>query len=404
MKSTLVAEGIHLLSINVKDILFEEMWEIPNGVTLNSYIVSGQKTAIIDGVCGWDGIPENLYDLLGQIEVNPQDIDYLIINHMEPDHSGWIEDFRKIKKDFTIYCSAMAAKLLDEFYEHNDNIHVIKNNEQLDLGDGKVLKFITTPNVHWPDTMMTIEQSTKTVFSCDMFGSFGVMEQHHFDDQMTEAERKLFADEEIRYYSNVLNTYNKFVLKAIDAVEAEQPVIIAPGHGPIYRQSVQSIIKRYRQIAGFNQGQALPEVTVLWGSMYGMTEVGVKRVLAVLEDNNIKANVLHVPYVKMGEVLSKVVRAAGIIVAAPTYENNMYPNMAAIIDELGRKAVTNKKALHIGSYGWSGGSAKEMAELNQRNNMGWEFIEPVVFKGRPTKQDLTNIEQAVKQLIDKIKE
>jgi len=102
MKKLKIADGIHMLTMNVEDILFEGIWEIANGVTLNSYIVQGEKTAIIDGVIGWDGIPETLYKNLGDIGVDPQNIDYLIVNHMEPDHSGWISNFRKVKDDFTI--------------------------------------------------------------------------------------------------------------------------------------------------------------------------------------------------------------------------------------------------------------------------------------------------------------
>jgi anaerobic nitric oxide reductase flavorubredoxin len=102
MKRLKIADGIHMLTMNVEDILFEGIWEIANGVTLNSYIVQGEKTAIIDGVVNWDGAPETLFKSLEEIGVDPQSIDYLIVNHMEPDHSGWISHFRKIKDDFTI--------------------------------------------------------------------------------------------------------------------------------------------------------------------------------------------------------------------------------------------------------------------------------------------------------------
>jgi len=104
MKKLKIADGIHMLTMNVEDILFEGIWELANGVTLNSYIVQGEKTAIIDGVIGWDGIPETLYKNLEDIGVDPKNIDYLIVNHMEPDHSGWISNFRKIKDDFTVIC------------------------------------------------------------------------------------------------------------------------------------------------------------------------------------------------------------------------------------------------------------------------------------------------------------
>ena len=114
--------------------------EIANGVTLNSYIVKGDKTAIIDGVIGWDGVPETLYKNLEEIHLSPKDIDYLIVNHMEPDHSGWIENFEKINDDFTILCTEKAAKLVTSFYGDNNRIKIVKE-EMLDLGNGKKLSF-----------------------------------------------------------------------------------------------------------------------------------------------------------------------------------------------------------------------------------------------------------------------
>ena len=124
MRKKKIADGIHMLTMNVEDILFEGIWEIANGVTLNSYIVQGEKTAIIDGVIGWDGIPETLYKNLEEIGVEPDNIDYLIVNHMEPDHSGWISNFRKIKDDFTIICTAKAAKMVTSFYGE-DKISIV---------------------------------------------------------------------------------------------------------------------------------------------------------------------------------------------------------------------------------------------------------------------------------------
>ena len=131
-----IADNIKLLSMNVEGLLFEGMWDMPEGVTLNSYIVKGDKTAIIDGFCVWDGVPETLFKLLEEADVTLESIKYLIINHMEPDHTGWIADFRKLHSDFEIYCTKEAAALLNAFYGHTENIHEITDGEVLDLGGG----------------------------------------------------------------------------------------------------------------------------------------------------------------------------------------------------------------------------------------------------------------------------
>lgn len=404
MKATLVTDGIYMLSINVENLLFEEMWDIPKGVTVNSYIVKGEKTAIIDGVCGWDGVPETLFELLDQIDVKPEDIDYLVVNHMEPDHSGWIEDFKKITDKFEIYCTGKAAELLDAFYQHDEKVHVVKNGDAVDLGGGKRLLFNAVPNVHWPDTMMTFEEATGTLFTCDMFGSFGKLDERHFDDQMTEEDHQALYDEEIRYFSNVLSTFNKPAAKAIKVARGLEPKIVAPGHGPIYRQTPTRVFDKYEAMVNFREGKPLQEITLLWGSMYGMTEKAVKKIEALIEKAGITVHSLHLPHAQMSEILSKTIRSAGVIIAAPTYENKLFPNMAATLDELGRKKIMPKKAIYVGSYGWAGGGKREVEEIIERNRMKWELLDTVEFKGSPTDDDLGQVEVAVETLIKAIKQ
>ncbi|RRD94813.1 FprA family A-type flavoprotein [Clostridiales bacterium COT073_COT-073] len=401
MKPIKVTDDIYMLSINVEDsaLLFEEMWEIPKGVTLNSFIVKGEKTAIIDGVCGWDGIPENLFKLLDELQIKPEDIDYLIINHMEPDHSGWIEDFRKITDQFEIYCTAKAGDLLKAFFGQTERIHTVKTGDQLDLGNGRVLQFTAVPGVHWPDTMMTLETSTQTLFPCDMFGSFGQIKGSPFDDDMTEADFAYFYDEEIRYFANVLATFSKPVQKAIAVTKELNPKIIAPGHGPVYRTNPHRIIERYEEIVNYREGAPLKEVTLLWGSMYGMTGKAVQFVSELLEKEGIVCHNLKLPYVSVGEILSKVIRSAGVILAAPTYENKLFPAMAAALDEISRKRITAKKAVYFGSYGWSGGGLKEINEINERTKLDWQIIAAHEFNGSPTGPDLEKLEAAVRQLL-----
>ncbi len=404
MKPIEVADGIYMLTLNVKDILFEELWEIPNGVTLNSFLIKGEKTALIDGVCGWEGIPEQLYEMLDQIDVKIEDIDYLVINHMEPDHSGWIEDFAKLKPNFDIYCTKAGSILLKNFFGETERVNTVKPGTTLDLGGGKELEFIPHPNIHWPDTMMTLEKATGTLFSCDMFGSFGVCQGNNFDDQFKEGDTEFFEEEEIRYYSNVLSKFNLNANKAITKVRALEPKIIAPGHGPVYRKDPNVILDRYEKITNFVTGNPLDEITIIYGSMYEMTERAINRVIEILKREGVKHNVLKMPYAEIGEVLSKAIRSFGIILGAPTYENKMYPPMAMAIDELGRKSINGKLALHVGSYGWSGGSEKELAEIVAKNKMKWEFLDNVLFAGNAVEEDYERLEAAVMEMVNRMRE
>ncbi len=403
MKKLKIADGIHMLTMNVEDILFEGIWEIANGVTLNSYIVQGEKTAIIDGVIGWDGIPETLYRNLEEIGVDPKTIDYLIVNHMEPDHSGWISNFRKIKDDFTIICTDKAAKMVASFYGE-DKIRVVKEGDTLDLGNGKVLSFHPVPNVHWPDTMYTYESGTKTLFSCDMFGAFGRMEVHCFDDELTPEEVDFFEAEGIRYYSNVMATFTPMVKKAIEKAKTLDIKVIASGHGPVYRTNPQKIIDDYTRYTRYAEGAGKDEITILWGSMYGMTAKAVDFVEGILRREGVKYSKLEMPLESESEMVATVFKSAGIIIAAPTYEYKLFPPVAEALNEVGRKKITGKQAFRFGSYGWSGGAEKELSEIVERNKMNWSFIESVEFEGCPTTEDLNKVETGVLELINKMKD
>jgi len=402
MKKLKIADGIYMLTMNVEDVLFEGIWEIANGVTLNSYIVQGDKTAIIDGVIGWDGVPETLYKNLEEIGVDPKSIDYLIVNHMEPDHSGWISNYRKIKDDFTIICTDKAAKMVASFYGE-DKIRVVKEGDTLDLGKGKILSFHPVPNVHWPDTMYTYEKDTKTLFSCDMFGAFGRMGDHCFDDELTPDEIEFFEIEGIRYYSNVMATFTPSVKKAIEKAKTLDVKIIAPGHGPVYRQNPQKIMDDYYRFTRYAEGAGKNEITILWGSMYGMTEKAVEHAESILKREGVKYNKLKMPLESESEMVATILRSAGIIVAAPTYEYKLFPPVATALNEVGRKKITGKAAFRFGSYGWSGGAEKELAEILERNKMNWDFIESVEFEGAPREEDLKRVEAGVLALIEKMK-
>ena len=403
MKNLKIADGIHMLTLNVEDILFEGMWELANGVTINSYIVQGDKTAIIDGVIGWDGVPETLYKGLEEIGVDPKSIDYLIVNHMEPDHSGWISNFRKVKDDFTIICTEKAAKMVTSFY-NEDKIKVVKEGDTLDLGKGKVLSFHPVPNVHWPDTMYTYESSTKTLFSCDMFGSFGMMGDHCFDDELTPEEVDFFEFEGMRYYSNVMITFNSSVKKAIEKAKSLEINTIAPSHGPVYRKNPQKIMDDYIRFTRYAEGAGKNEVTILWGSMYGMTAKAIEHAESILKREGVKYNKLQMPLESESEMVATVFRSAGIIIAAPTYEYKLFPPVAAALNELGRKRITGKVAFRFGSYGWSGGAEKELKEIIERNKMNWDFIESVEFEGAPKEEHLAKVEAGVLELIKRMRD
>lgn len=395
-----INHGIYMMSESIEQMLFEGMWDLPQGVTLNAYIVKGDKTAIIDGVIDWDGVPESLIDSFSAIGVDPQKIDYVIVNHMEPDHSGWLENFKKINPDFTLMTTKKGAPMVKAFYQDDITVKIVGEGDTIDLGQGKILSFHPTPNVHWPETMMTFEQSTKTLFSCDMYGAFGTMKDHLFDDEMTETEKKLFALESARYFSNVLTTFSTMAERAIQKTLKINPTMIAPGHGPVYRQNIKTIIERYQQFCQFAKGKGQREITVLWGSMYGMTAKAVSRVVDLLKERGISVNQVRLPESTQSDMVMHVFRSAAIVIAAPTYEYKLFPPIAQAMDELGRKKISQKQAFYLGSYGWSGGAERELMQLVEQYKMNWHFIEPLLFEGAATEATFETLALRIDQLID----
>ena len=399
-----IEDGLYMLSMSVENMLFESLWEVPHGVSMNSYIVQGKKTAIIDGVIGWDGVPETLYKELGELDIDVKDIAYLVVNHLEPDHSGWITNFKKIKEDFTVVTTAKGKPILQAFYGEDLDIMVVKEGDTLDLGDGKVLSFHPTPNVHWPETMLTFETSSKTVFSCDMFGAFGALNDRYSYDDFTQEEQSIFEEETIRYYSNVLTTFSPMVKRSILKTKELGVKRIAPGHGPIYEDSVDDIMKRYEDYTNYAIGKGKNEVAIVYGSMYGTTEAVVNQVKERLDEAGIKVHVLQMPYTPESEMVAKVFSSSAVIVAASTYEYKLFPPVAHAIDELGRKKIKGKKTMFFGSYGWNSGAAKEFQALLENYNMKWDLVNIREFEGSAKEEALSEIMDSVDTLVEKMSE
>ena len=400
-----IAENITLLSMNVEGLLFEGMWHIPKGVTLNSYIVKGEKTAIIDGFCGWDGVPETLYKLLDEAGVELESIRYLVVNHMEPDHTGWIESFQKIHKNFEIYCTKESAALLKAFYNFEGPIHEIVDGEELDLGNEMKLLFKKTPNIHWPDTMMTFEEHTGTLFSCDCFGSFGVLE-HNLASEHTQAELVALEREQLRYYAAILNTFSSFVTRGIQKIEPLPINRICPGHGLVWDspELAKHVINDYKRYTAFALGNAEKKIVILYGSMYGNTENMANMAKDYLATKNIPVTMLKVPETDMGTVLMHTLESKGIIVAAPTYEYKMFPPMVSTLDEMGKKLVTKRKSVYFGSYGWSGGCLKEYNELVEDRRMKFESIGETEFNGAPNPESIAKVKADLDILVASLEE
>jgi flavorubredoxin len=402
MKAHKIADKIYALHADVRtDDLFEGIWPIPDGVSLNSYVVKGDKVALIDLVRDWGGAPAALEAGLSQAGLKLADVDYLVLNHLEPDHTGWLADYRRLNPKVKILATAKGIELVQSFYKVSDGVEAVKTGDKLDLGAGLVLNFVEAPNVHWPETMVTFEASSGTLFSCDAFGSFGMLGDRVFDDEFSALEHKRFEAESLRYYSNIVASFGLFVRKAIDKLAGLDLKVVAPSHGLVWRSEPRKIVDRYLKYASYLDGGREKEVCVIWGSMYGNTEKGLAAVLSGLEDEDMRFTMHRVPNEDASYILADAYKSQGILLAMPTYEYKMFPPMAYVLDLLERKHVKGRSALRIGSWGWVGGAKKEYEEAIA--GLGWDSVESLEWPGVPDDAALAALRERGRELARRVK-
>ncbi len=403
MKAVKITEGIHHIGVNItNNDLFEGLWPIPDGVSLNSYVVQGKKNAVIDLVRDWNDAPAGFTEKLRSIGLSAENIDYLILNHLEPDHTGWLREFKKKNPRVEIITTPKGAALVKQFYGIEEAVREVKTGDSLDLGDGRVLNFIEAPNVHWPETMVTYETSGKVLFSCDAFGSYGALGDAVFDDQLSQEHSQFYEREALRYYANIVASFSKFVERAAAKLEGVEINVIAPSHGIIWRENPSVIIERYLKYASYMDGPAEPEITLIWGTMYGNTGSAVNEIIRTVRSEGVPIHVHQVPQDDSSYILASAWKSAGLIIGMPTYEYRMFPPMANVLDLFDRKHVKNKKVLRFGSFGWSGGAQKECDALTEK--LKWDYLEPVEWNGAPSQDDTSRLLEQVRTLARKVKE
>jgi anaerobic nitric oxide reductase flavorubredoxin len=384
------------------DDLFEGIWPIPNGVALNAYAIKGEKVAIVELVREWGGAALTFMEHLNSLSIEPKDIDYIILNHLEPDHTGFTYMLRSIAPNAEIVATQKGIALVDEFYGIKDKVRAVKTGDEIDLGKGKKLQFFEIPHVHWPETMVTYETESKILFSSDAFGAFGTHRGGIFDDETPKVLHPYWESEMLRYYANIVAMFSPNVLKAIDALSDLKINMIAPSHGLIWRRKPEVVINKYLRYANYNQDFAEPEICVVWGSMYGNTEKMLEAILKGISNEGVPINVHRVPNENYSFTLADAYKSAGLIIGCPTYEYSMFPPMKNFMELLQKKHIYYKKVLYFGSFGWSGGAQKDFEKLSE--NMKWDILEPLAFKGHPTKADLEKGELLAQTLANQVKQ
>ena len=324
-------------------------YKTPRGVTYNSYLIVDEKICLIDAVKA--PFAKELLERIGQI-VDPAKIDYVIVNHVEPDHSSALPMVMEAAPQAKVLITEQGRGEVLKYYGQEYDFRVVKNGDSLSLGK-HTLKFVPLPMLHWPDSMATYLEEEQILFSNDAFG------QHYstnfkFDDENDLSELLYEAK---KYYANILTPFNKLVVKALDSLGLLPIRMIAPSHGLIWRSHITDILTRYKQ---WSTGETEPLVLVVYDSMWGSTEAMARRIIEGLTAGGIKAKLYRMADSDKSEMVAELLTARGLIVGSSTLNNGMLPTMAAVLYYMKGLKPLNKSGAAFGAYGWAGGAQADM--------------------------------------------
>ena len=361
--------------------LFENLFPIPRGVSYNSYLIMDEKTALIDTVDSSISrqFLENIYHVL-----DGRPLDFLIVNHMEPDHCAGIEELLYRFPGLKIVGNTKTLTLIRQFYDMDldGRTLTVAENDVLPLGS-HTLRFYFAPMVHWPEVMMTYEENEKILFSADAFGSFGALNGNLFDDEL-DFDRDWIADAR-RYYSNIVGKYGPQVQAAMKKLSGLEIAMICPLHGPVWRSNIPYLLDKYTHWSKYEPEEKA--VAIFYASMYGDTENAVNIFAGALAESGVKnISVYDVSSTHVSTLIAEVFRCSHLVLASPTYNNGIYPAMLNFLHDMKALNVQNRTVALIENGSWAPASGKLMrALLDEMKQM--QVLDPVVTLKSALKED-----------------
>ena len=347
--------------------LFERLWPLPYGVSYNAYLIKDKHNVLIDTVeypFNQDFF-ENIKEVIGD-----ENIDYVVVNHMEPDHSSSLLQLIEKYPDIKIIGNKKTIDMLNGFYGIASNILEVKDADKLEIGE-RTLSFHLTPMVHWPETMMTYVIGEGILFSGDAFGAFGSLRNGIMD---VDADMALVTDEMYRYYSNIVGKYGGPVEKAIEKLSSLPINYICSTHGPVWHDKISYVVEHYLKMARYESEEG---VVIAYGSMYGHTADVAKNIYDSLVEAGVKNVVMHdLSDVDASFVLRDVFKYNTLILGSPTYNSELFPKVADLTVKLEGRMIKNKTFSCFGSYSWAGQAVKRLAAFAER--MQWNIVEPQI--------------------------
>ncbi len=381
-----VSNDVSWIGILDYDIVtFDIVMTTEYGTTYNSYFINADKKAIIE--TAKEKFVDTYIEKLKKAG-DPSEIEYIIFNHTEPDHSGALKHILKLAPDATVIGSGNAIRYLNDMMDVRFRSRVVKDGDTLDLGN-KTLRFISAPNLHWPDTMYTYLEEDKLLFSCDSFGS------HYCDDRIFDDLVGDF-DEAFKYYFDViLKPYSRFMVKAIERIRPLEISAICTGHGPVLRTNWRKYVDlsdRYaREYLDITMGNEIKRVLITYVSAYGYTrEMAEAIALGINSYGKTEVKLLDIEYIDLGELESEVVKSDAILVGSPTINQNTLLPVYKLFSVINPLRDKGKLAASFGSYGWSG-EASGIIASGLKNLKLTVMEENAAFKFRPEEEKRTEL-------------
>ena len=397
-----ITDNIFYVGVNDRNkTLFEGLWPLPNGVSYNAYLVVDEKVALVDTVEVDFFMPflENIREVLGD-----RPIDYVVVNHMEPDHSGSLALIKKYYPDVQIVGNKKTFDMLQGFYRLEEGLFEVKNGDTIALG-AHTLNFVLTPMVHWPETMVTlcvpsvaVAQQQTVLFSGDAFGCFGALNGAIIDEKMNCDE---FWAEMERYYSNIVGKYGTPVQMALKKLAGIKLDYICSTHGPVWHQYIDKVVAMYDRLSKY---EAEPGLVICYGTMYGNTERAAEVIARAASEAGVKNIVMHnVSKTHHSYIIRDVFRYKGLIVGAPTYNTGLYHEMDVLLSELSNKDIKGRLLGWFGSYGWASKAVAEIARWNEEK-LKYEAVgEPVEIKQSLTPETYAKCEALGRAMAEALK-
>ena len=337
---------------------FENLFPIPRGVSYNSYVLLDEKTALIDTVDDSIGrlFCENVTHALGG-----RALDYLIVQHMEPDHCALIDEMLRRYPEAKIVCSAKALAMLRQFYglEMEQRALVVAEGDKLSTG-AHTLHFMMAPMVHWPEVMVTYDDRHKTLFSADAFGTFGALAGNIFDDEF-EFDSTWMSDAR-RYYTNIVGKYGAQVQALLKKALAFEIEMICPLHGPVWHANLELLLEKYQRWSTYEPEEKT--AVIAYATMYGNTENAASVLAAMLADKGVKnIRMFDICETDVSELVAESFRCSHLVLAAPTYNGGLHPRMESFLADIKALGLQNRTVALIENGTWAPVSAKHMRTM-----------------------------------------